>query len=171
MKVALSRNIIFRKNRFTIYFSLRLSLWLVFAPLITEAPLFSWSHQHAPLSARVWFPCESIFFFFNLFSCANRHTIRSPITDSLRPCTIYIDIRPIFPLETTQYNTYFATSTSYTFRFLRSLHSEIWSFGKRSKDRTLDGVSISGNYFRLFSPRYRLWKSHKPVVSPRRGII
>ena len=46
-----------------------------------------------------------VFFFFNLFSCANRHTIRSPITDSLRPCTIYIDIRPIFPLETTQWNT------------------------------------------------------------------
>lgn len=28
--------------------------------------------------------CANQFFFFNLFSCANRHTIRSPITDSLR---------------------------------------------------------------------------------------
>lgn len=166
MKVALSRNIIFRKNRFRIFFFKVKSL-VSFCTVNYRGSPFFVKPPACPFVCASLISVRINFFFFNLFSCANRHTIRSPITDSLRPCTIYIDIRPIFPLETTQWN----TTTSYTFRFLRSLHSEIWSFGKRSKDRTLDGVSISGNYFRLFSPRYWLWKSHKPVVSPRRGII
>lgn len=164
MKV--SRNIIFRKNRFRIFFFKVKSLVSFCTVNYRGSPFFR-EATSMPLCLRESDFRANQFFFFNLFSCANRHTIRSPITDSLRPCTIYIDIRPIFPLETTQWN----TTTSYTFRFLRSFHSEIWSFRKRSKERTLDGVSISGNYFRLFSPRYRLWKSHKPVVSPRRGII
>lgn len=76
------------------FFFKSLNLWLVFAPLITEAPPFFREATSMPLCLRRSdFLCESIFF-FNLFSCANRHTIRSPITVSV---PIYIDIRPIFP--------------------------------------------------------------------------
>lgn len=104
MKVALSRNIIFRKNRFRIFFFKVKSLVSFCTVNYRGSPFFR-EATSMPLCLRESDFRANQFFFFNLFSCANRHTIRSPITDNLRPCTIYIDIRPIFPLETTQWNT------------------------------------------------------------------
>lgn len=102
MKVALSRNIIFRKNRFRIFFFKVKSL-VSFCTVNYRGSPFFVKPPACPFVCASLISVRINFFFFNLFSCANRHTIRSPITDSLRPCTIYIDIRPIFPLETTQY--------------------------------------------------------------------
>lgn len=104
MKVALSRNIIFRKNRFRIFFFKVKSLVSFCTVNYRSSPFFV-KPPACPFVCASLISVRINFFFFNLFSCANRHTIRSPITDSLRPCTIYIDIRPIFPLETTQWNT------------------------------------------------------------------
>lgn len=104
MKVALSRNIIFRKNRFRIFFFKVKSL-VSFCTVNYRGSPFFVKPPACPFVCASLISVRINFFFFNLFSCANRHTIRSPITDSLRPCTIYIDIRPIFPLETTQWNT------------------------------------------------------------------
>lgn len=103
MKVALSRNIIFRKNRFKIFFFKVKSL-VSFCTVNYRGSPFFVKPPACPFVCASLISVRINFFFFNLFSCANRHTIRSPITDSLRPCTIYIDIRPIFPLETTQWN-------------------------------------------------------------------
>lgn len=103
MKVALSRNIIFRKNRFRIFFFKVKSL-VSFCTVNYRGSPFFVKPPACPFVCASLISVRINFFFFNLFSCANRHTIRSPITDSLRPCTIYIDIRPIFPLETTQWN-------------------------------------------------------------------
>lgn len=104
MKVALSRNIIFRNNRFRIFFFKVKSL-VSFCTVNYRGSPFFVKPPACPFVCASLISVRINFFFFNLFSCANRHTIRSPITDSLRPCTIYIDIRPIFPLETTQWNT------------------------------------------------------------------
>lgn len=102
--MALSRNIIFRKNRFRIFFFKVKSL-VSFCTVNYRGSPFFVKPPACPFVCASLISVRINFFFFNLFSCANRHTIRSPITDSLRPCTIYIDIRPIFPLETTQWNT------------------------------------------------------------------
>lgn len=102
--MVLSRNIIFRKNRFRIFFFKVKSL-VSFCTVNYRGSPFFVKPPACPFVCASLISVRINFFFFNLFSCANRHTIRSPITDNLRPCTIYIDIRPIFPLETTQWNT------------------------------------------------------------------
>lgn len=104
------------------------------------APLFSWSHQHAPLSARVWFPCESIFFFFLIYSHTQTDTRSDNRQSSYRPWRSISIFSQSF-LENSRNNTNkrvtkhneTLTTTNYTFR---SFHSKIFFLSKKKIERS-----------------------------------